>query len=93
MDDRHEGLLRADLSGGLHAKLDVGRERMGNAVGCEDDLGVLEGGGAEEIADGVVLLLKDKVRGVGGSWWIVRDDFAKSCIWAFGFAHWYPPSR
>jgi hypothetical protein len=61
----NDGLLGCDAAVGLHAELEGCEERMGNLVGGEDDVVVLEEALRKEIAKGMILLVEREDGGVG----------------------------
>jgi hypothetical protein len=63
-----DSLLGCDGAVGLDAQLEGGEERVGNLVGGEDDVLVLEEALGEEVAERVVFLVEREDGRVGYTW-------------------------
>lgn len=78
-DDR---LLWLDDAVCLHAQLEGREERVGNLVTGEEDVVRLDELCAEEVAEGVVLLVEGEHRSIWDTWWISAWHFIScyNCI-------------
>ena len=63
----HQCFLRRDSAISLYAELELCEKRMWDLIASEDDVGVFEEVGAEDVCKSVVFFVECKDRAVGGT--------------------------